>query len=420
MKLLRGCLLWLVAHALGYAVLTFLLWHALGPVFPPPVDRNVALVLAGLCVLFWGFFFQAYQALKDAWLIRAAARGPGRFRHGRPAVAVGTIRPLGAALTSPFLAQPCVAYEYRILDPDRQTEEGPASYVAGMALAPCEVEGRGGSMRILGWPQIEGFLEESREGSESAGRASELLDSVSFEAVSLARLGSVFQTVREILTDDDGALQKHVKLTEARPDLSRCTFKERVVPVDAAVCALGAFDARRRGLVPALSSGVPLRLLKGDARSAAWQARKKAIRQLVVGVLLLSLTAGATYGVAQALSPSFGEAMLEAARARRIGELRQMIDGGIDVDSRGAGGETPLMLAGSVEVARLLVAYGADVNAADLGGNTPLMAAARKANKQMVEAYLGAGADREATNREGLRARDLVPAGNQEILNLLD
>ncbi len=420
MRLLRGCVLWLLAYVLGYAVLCVLVWHGLRHAFPPPVDRNVALILAGFLVLLSGFFWQGYQALHDASLLGVAARGPRRWHHGRPAAAVGTIRPLGAGLESPFLGRPCVAYHYTVLDLARHTEEGPAQYATGMELAPCEVQGPGGSMRLLGWPRIEGLPEQEPDGAEVVERAGAFLDVTPFETVSLARFGTVIRSAKELRTGDDGALRKHLRLSEARPDLSGCTFRERVVPTGAEVCLYGAFDARRGGLLHGKSSGVALRLVAGDVRGALRSARLKGLRQLATGTLLLLLTSGATYGAARALAPSFGEAMVKAALSRDLGALRDMIDAGTDVDARDPAGGTALLASASFEVTRLLVAYGADVNATDLNGETPLMAAARKANKQMIETLLAAGADPGATDRSGQTARDLVPPGNPELLDLLD
>jgi len=420
MRLFRGCVVWLLAYALVYAVLSVLVWQGLRHDFPPPVDRIVALVLAGLLVLLSGFFWQGYQALQDASLLRGAARGTRRWRHDRPAAAVGTIRPLEAPLESPFLGQPCVAYHYTVLDLTHHTEERPAQHATGMALCPCHVEGKGGSLRVLGWPRIEGLPEQEREGAEAARRAEAFLDATSFETVSLARLGTVIRSAKELRVADDGALRKDLRLSQTRPDLTRCAFLERVVPAGAEVCVYGAFDAQRGGLVHGRAVGSALRLVAGDARAALRGARRRGLRQLATGTLLLLLAGGATYGAARALAPSFGEAMVKAAEERDIGALRDMIDAGTDVDARDGEGETALLASASFEVTRLLVAYGADVNVTDRAGETPLMAAAGKADKQMIETLLAAGADPKATDRSGHTARDRVPPGNPELLDLLD
>src|SRR2546430_1798051 len=68
----------------------------------------------------------------------------------------------------------------------------------------------------------------------------------------------------------------------------------------------------------------------------------------------------------------------------------------VEVNSRGAGGDTPLhVLAWPSETsgAELLIAAGADVNAIGDMGETPLHVAVRMQNRDLVAALLRAGAD---------------------------
>jgi hypothetical protein len=297
------------------------------------------------------------------------------------------------------------------------TEDGPGTHAYAIALAPCEVRSPGGGMRILGWPQLEGFPWESLEGEDLAARSEAFLASTSFEPVSPARLRTTLQTLSEMPTDDAGAVSRHLRVGEGPAGLSRCSLRERIVPVGAEVCAFGVFDPRRDGLI---SGGTSLRLASGQGKRHLAHARHRALSQLATGLLLLLLFGGITLGAAKAFTQPFGEALLEAASRGDTAALRHMLEVGVDPNSRGLGGETALISAASPAVARLLVAYGADVSLVDLTGETALMAAARKADKQLVEVCLAAGADPNATNVDGQRARDLVPPGHPEVLELFD
>src|SRR4029453_12391118 len=62
-----------------------------------------AMGLGGISHLAW--------ARRDTAAFARAARGAAPVA-GRLVVAAGPMRPLGAALTSPFYGRPCVAYEY--------------------------------------------------------------------------------------------------------------------------------------------------------------------------------------------------------------------------------------------------------------------------------------------------------------------
>jgi len=89
-----------------------------------------------------------------------------------------------------------------------------------------------------------------------------------------------------------------------------------------------------------------------------------------------------------------------------------LLDAGLDPNLRDRQGRTPLHRADSSAAAcpatERLLARGAEVNARDDRGWTPLHAAWNAPAK--VQALLRAGADRDATNREGLRPVDVAEA----------
>lgn len=119
-------------------------------------------------------------------------------------------------------------------------------------------------------------------------------------------------------------------------------------------------------------------------------------------------------------------ALGEAVRWSVKPEIKRLLSQGVYVDSRlPPNNITPLMLASSPEVARLLVKHGADINAVDREGRTPLLCflqglqSPAKARRYIGE-LIRLGADVKIASAEGLlpmdEARSKYP---DEVLELL-
>jgi len=108
------------------------------------------------------------------------------------------------------------------------------------------------------------------------------------------------------------------------------------------------------------------------------------------------------------------------------GSLEQVVDAvndGADVNAKGYGGRTPLMIAAAYnpdpEVVKFLIEAGADVSArtdegwSAEGGLTPLMVAAGNCDPDAIRALIDAGSDVNARNRAGWSPL-LLTAGNEK------
>ncbi len=108
-----------------------------------------------------------------------------------------------------------------------------------------------------------------------------------------------------------------------------------------------------------------------------------------------------------------------------LNTIKTQLDGGRDIDSRDAAGQTALMYAadaGQMEVVRYLVANGADVNAESdgLGRGTALIYAAASNRIDVVKYLLEHGADVDATTRRKETALFWAGAqGNVEVVKIL-
>ncbi|MDQ4215759.1 ankyrin repeat domain-containing protein [Microbacterium sp. ASV81] len=110
--------------------------------------------------------------------------------------------------------------------------------------------------------------------------------------------------------------------------------------------------------------------------------------------------------------------LYDAAVTGDAAAIRAAIAEGADIESRGAGGMTPLLAAtkgNRVEAALALIDAGADVNAKDdIVDSTYLYAGARGHN-EILQAALAHGADLRSTNRYGGTA--LIPASERGHLS---
>ena len=97
--------------------------------------------------------------------------------------------------------------------------------------------------------------------------------------------------------------------------------------------------------------------------------------------------------------------LLEIAGNAGPEEVRQLIQGGADVNAKNEDGLTPLMLAAQYnsnpKALRALIGAGADVNAKNKDGVTPLMFAAIMNTPEVLKVLLEAGADVNAKNKDG-------------------
>lgn len=97
--------------------------------------------------------------------------------------------------------------------------------------------------------------------------------------------------------------------------------------------------------------------------------------------------------------------------------VRLLLERGAEVDARTAHGATPLILAAWYDceddaAAELLLSHGADVNARSTNdGMTPLLRAVRSSKIALVRDLLGRGANLQATDAEGLSALHWATSG---------
>ena len=96
-------------------------------------------------------------------------------------------------------------------------------------------------------------------------------------------------------------------------------------------------------------------------------------------------------------------ALMQAAHEGNAGQVKLLLDIGVDVNAKTNDGVTALMYAsssGSAEAVKLLLDAGSEVNAKENDGWTALMRAARQGNAEAVKLLLAAGADVNAKDKD--------------------
>jgi ankyrin repeat protein len=143
---------------------------------------------------------------------------------------------------------------------------------------------------------------------------------------------------------------------------------------------------------------------------AIFKGRLKNVQQLLDG------------GVDANLTDRNNASLLWAAAAHdKVPIVKLLLARKADVDIRQKeDGSTALLVTGTLEIARLLLAAGADFRIQTRHGNTMLMNAANFGWTELVKTFLEAGLDVQATDKMGQTAlHRAAPKGHAEVVRLL-
>ena len=209
-------------------------------------------------------------------LKRAVAGEPPK--DGRLEAASGRVRALGAALEAPFTGRACVAFEYDVKNPEAERSD-----FAGVALAPCAIDSARGSVRILGWSMLDEFPKALQEEIDRE-RGLAYLRSATFEPLGLTNVLSFF---KNLVTDQDGALRKDMRIADGEPDLGGKRIEEKVVPVGSTVTVLGIWSEAERGFAPR-SSAMLNRLYPVSPSSVLLDLRGSALKTFGIALVFFS------------------------------------------------------------------------------------------------------------------------------------
>jgi cytohesin len=101
---------------------------------------------------------------------------------------------------------------------------------------------------------------------------------------------------------------------------------------------------------------------------------------------------------------TLADKLFAAVKKGDVAEVKRLLEGGLDANTRDEFAETPLHWAariGDVRMAELLIKYGGDINARNNAENTPLHVAVAYGHLDMAEFLINHGGDINAKNEEG-------------------
>jgi hypothetical protein len=416
-------------------VLSLVIWLALGAAYFVFFSRYFEwpgnLFAAFFGSLFGAVMLGAVGQLAWGWRDRRAfARAARRERPegGQLAIVAGPIRPLGEPLTSPFSGQPCVAYEYEIVERRRTGKRQNADRhdVVGFAMAACAIDTPDGSVRLLGFPLLDEFPKRESVDRAARARAESYVASTSFEDRHGVGKLNLFADLDDALVDADGVVRKDLRLTADPIPLEHRTLGERVVRVGEQVCAAGLYDAALGALKP-----------RGTTLTRLWPGDLAAARRDVVSTTRSSVTMAVLFFVVSHAFLTLAWYMSETRHARETPEqqvrvlfsaldvddgssLDRAVRRGANPDARDASGTPLLLQVDDPAKVRALIRVGATVDIRDQAGETPLIRAARLGHLDVVEVLLAAGADVRARTPSGETAlSEALRGSHADVIALL-
>ena len=302
---------------------------------------------------------------------------------------------------------------------------------SGFALAPCAIDSPHGSIRILGFPLLEGFPKRPFDTEEGRKNAAAYLESTAQTDMQGFHPGTMFHEIKELLTDDDGQFRKDWKMTADRDLTDKHLHEQMVAPGDQ-VCAIGRWSAMKHGLIP--PPGGVIRLLQGDPQKIVSGLWRKCIGNAIGALIVAAVVNAAVYTllqVAAGKSKLFADTpvathsvhaseMIDAVSAGNLAAVEKLFANGTGVNVRDSG-RAALGVAQDGAMARWLIAHGADVNAADSDGQTVLMQQAGAGRAEVVRALVNAGAklDTLSTKWQSTALTQALDAEKLDVVRIL-
>jgi hypothetical protein len=274
-------------------------WYLLHDRVPPPQDLVLPLTAGFFMAVAIGSLRTAVSSANAAIRVSRQSELTG-FTGERPAdgatvTIVGRIRAIGSPLQAPISGKPAVLYSYEIgrTAPARGGTAMSRDY-SGYALTPSIIDSSFGPIRLMGFPRLDDVEKAEHKTPQALAKVTSYISSTAFKDMRGFNPGAIYREVKDLMTDDDGHVQKDWKLSD-REDLSGSSLFEQMIAPGEQVCVTGRFSAQKGGVVPDTSGGTILRLMRGDARTAAGALWRKTAGALFAAIAVIAVVNAVIY-----------------------------------------------------------------------------------------------------------------------------
>jgi hypothetical protein len=171
----------------------------------------------------------------------------------------------------------CVLYEYKILPVGAQQ----AGVWEGFHLGGARVDGPGGSVRLLAYPELA-FPPENLRGKPYSEHAREYLDRAQFETMDVK---ASIAHMKTLVADDDGRIRYDINRHAPGVEFERMVFQEKVLEPGDPVVAIGTYSAAKGGLVPDARAILhPIKIIKGDPAATLRKLYRGSVTDFFLGL----------------------------------------------------------------------------------------------------------------------------------------
>jgi hypothetical protein len=215
-------------------------------------------------------------------------------RQGERIAVYGRLLPYGALLKAPFSGQECLSYSYGVYRWKGSKSRTREYDCGGNAMAPCFVRTANGDIRASGY--LEGTRSDLDEEDPHAN-AQAYLAAARFRQLEPGSLLQGLQMVKDLATDESGAMREDWKKVEGPVDASHRRLEETILPPGKEYCVTGVWDAAKGGLVSRPFGSGALTVLEGDPQTAVKTMRSRMIFAAAVGLFLIAFLNVVIYAV---------------------------------------------------------------------------------------------------------------------------
>ena len=267
---------------------------------PPNLILGIQIVvpIVGAFLLINGLYgpFMALNKLRTFFRIVSALNGKVP-KDGRTVAIIGPIKADKQILSSPVSGEPCVAYDYRVVEYSRSAfKKGRLDCFSGWAFTPSYIDSTIGPIRILAVPDINLPWGKTYRDKKTKIRFRNYINRTNFNKTKFFRHGEdMFAGMwNDPITDRNRPITNDLRNVELDYDLSNSSFDERLLKPDEVVCATGLYSSSQQGLIhdPKVNEFSSIKIRRGHISKIMLPPFASSVAHLLWSIFFLSAFIG--------------------------------------------------------------------------------------------------------------------------------